>query len=195
MRVLVTAALASLLALSGTAIFGSALSGPAHAAASAVVIDARSGSVLHADNADTRQNAPALPKLMTIYLMFEAFEAGTVKPETNIFVSGTAIRQPQPTLGLNHFDTISAGDALNALVTVNANDAAAVLAEFLAGSEARFVAQMNAKAKALELAQGYAPPARQEMNLPGASALAAMRMAIRDFGKRGLAQHGATNKH
>jgi D-alanyl-D-alanine carboxypeptidase len=153
MRVLVTAALASLLALSGTAIFGSALSGPAYAAASAVVIDARSGSVLHADNADTRQNAPALPKLMTIYLMFEAFEAGTVKPETNIFVSGTAIRQPQPTLGLNHFDTISAGDALNALVTVNANDAAAVLAEFLAGSEERFVAKMNARAKELGLTQ------------------------------------------
>lgn len=125
----------------------------ASAAASAVVLDARNGDVLLADNADTRQHAPALPKLMTIYLMFEAFEAGTVKPATNIFVSGTAIRQPQPTLGLSHFDTITAGDALDALLAASANDAAAVLAEFLAGSETRFVAQMNAKAKELGLTQ------------------------------------------
>jgi len=126
---------------------------PAQAAASAVVIDARNGDVLLADNADTRQHAPALPKLMTIYLMFEAFEAGTVKPATNIFVSGTAIKQPQPMLGLNHFDTISAGDALNAVLAASANDAAAVLAEFLAGSEARFVEKMNAKARELGLTQ------------------------------------------
>ncbi|MDP6174194.1 MAG: enoyl-CoA hydratase-related protein, partial [Rhodospirillales bacterium] len=51
----------------------------------------------------------------------------------------------------------------------------------------------DAKAKALELADGYGPPERIEMNLPGASALAAMRMAIRDFRKRGIATpHDAT---
>jgi len=132
---------------------GFSASSAANAAASAVVIDARNGDVLLADNADTRQNAPALPKLMTIYLMFEAFEAGTVKPATNIFVSGTAIKQPQPSLGLDHFDTISAGDALDAVLAASANDAAAVLAEFLAGSEARFVTMMNAKAKELGLTQ------------------------------------------
>ncbi len=128
-----------------------AAGGAANAAASAVVLDARNGDVLVADNADTRQPAPALPKLMTIYLMFEAFEAGTVKPDTNIFVSGQAIRQPIPSLGLDHFDTISAGDALNAVLAASANDAAAVLAEFLAGSEARFVEKMNAKASELGL--------------------------------------------
>lgn len=148
MRVLASLAIAGLMAAASLGLIGKA-----HAAASAVVIDARNGDVLHTDNADTRQHAPALPKLMTIFLMFEAFEAGTVKPGTNIFVSGTAIKQPQPTLGLNHFDTLSAGDALNALVTVNANDAAAVLAEFLAGSEPRFVEKMNAKAKELGLTQ------------------------------------------
>ncbi len=134
-----------------TAIVGISLASQAYALPATVVIDARSGDVLVADNADTRQAAPALPKLMTIYLMFEAFEAGTVKPNTNIFVSGTAIKQPQPSLGLSHFDTISAGDALNALLAASANDAAAVLAEFLAGSEARFVEKMNAKAKELNL--------------------------------------------
>ncbi len=148
MRTFASCAFAVLLGIAGFS-----ASSAAHAAASAVVIDARNGDVLLADNADTRQNAPALPKLMTIYLMFEAFEAGTVKPATNIFVSGTAIKQPQPSLGLDHFDTISAGDALDAVLAASANDAAAVLAEFLAGSEARFVTMMNAKAKELGLSQ------------------------------------------
>ena len=123
----------------------------ARALPAAVVIDARNGDVLLADNADTRQSAPALPKLMTVYLMFEAFEAGTVKPDTNLFVTATAAAQPQPSLGLREFDTIRAGEALNAVLAASANDAAAVLAEFLEGSVPRFVEAMNAKAGALDL--------------------------------------------
>lgn len=130
-----------------------ALAGPARAVPAAVVIDARNGDVLVADHADTRQPAPALPKLMTIFLMFEAFEAGTVKPGTNLFVTASASAQPQPSLGLREFDTIAAGDALNAVLAASANDAAAVLAEFLEGSVPRFVEAMNAKAAALGLTQ------------------------------------------
>lgn len=148
MRAFASCAFAVLLGFAGFS-----ASSTAHAAASAVVIDARNGDVLLADNADNRQHAAALPKLMTIYLMFEAFETGTVKPTTNIFVTGTAIQQPQPKLGLDHFDTITAGDALDAVLAASANDAAAVLAEFLAGSEVRFVAMMNEKAKELGLTQ------------------------------------------
>lgn len=127
--------------------------GPAMAAPTSVVLDARTGEVLLADNADTRQPAPALPKLMTIFLMFDAFEAGTVKPDTNLFVTTQAAAQPQPALGLREFDTIRAGDALNAVLAASANDAAAVLAEFLEGSIPRFVAAMNAKAAQLGLTQ------------------------------------------
>lgn len=148
MRAFASCAFAVLLGFAGFS-----ASSAAHAAASAVVIDARNGDVLLADNADNRQHAAALPKLMTIYLMFEAFEKGTVKPTTNIFVTGTAVQQPQPKLGLDHFDTITAGDALDAVLAASANDAAAVLAEFLAGSEVRFVAMMNEKAKELGLTQ------------------------------------------
>lgn len=142
------ASIALILSIIAAVLFGAVA---ANAAPATVVIDARNGDVLVADNADVRQAAPALPKLMTIYLMFEAFEAGTVRPATNIFVSASASKQPQPSLGLREFDTISAGMALDALLAASANDAAAVLAEFLAGSEARFVEKMNEKAKALGL--------------------------------------------
>jgi len=114
-----------------------------------VVMDTDTGDVLFADNADSRQPAPALGKLMTIYLTFEAFDAGTLTPATNIFISDTAAGQPAPALGLAALDTISAGDALSAVITASANDATLVLAEFLAGSQAAFVAAMNAKARAL----------------------------------------------
>ncbi len=45
----------------------------------------------------------------------------------------------------------------------------------------------EAKAKALALVDGYQPPEPLEMSLPGPSALAAMKMAVQGFRKRGLA--------
>ncbi len=45
----------------------------------------------------------------------------------------------------------------------------------------------DAKARVLEMAEGYQPPETQEISLPGESALAAMKMAVDGFAKRGLA--------
>ena len=45
----------------------------------------------------------------------------------------------------------------------------------------------DAKAKALALVDGYAPPGRGEISLPGPSARVALEMAVNGFRKRGLA--------
>jgi 3-hydroxyacyl-CoA dehydrogenase len=45
----------------------------------------------------------------------------------------------------------------------------------------------DAKARALELAEGYVPPAPPEFRLPGASGRAALRLAAEGFHARGLA--------
>jgi D-alanyl-D-alanine carboxypeptidase len=127
-------------------------SGAAAAAASrqaAFVIDANTGEVFYAHNAD-KQNYPAsLTKMMTLYLTFEALEAGRLSPDQKLTVSARAAAQPATKLGLAKGQSIAVKDAILGLVTRSANDAATVVAEALAGSEERFAVLMTAKAKML----------------------------------------------
>ena len=43
-----------------------------------MVMDARTGEVLHSRNADTRLHPASLTKMMTLYLTFEAIERGRI---------------------------------------------------------------------------------------------------------------------
>ena len=48
----------------------------------AYVMDARSGEVLHARNADTRLHPASLTKMMTLYVAFQAIENGEITLDT-----------------------------------------------------------------------------------------------------------------
>ncbi|MEA2965756.1 MAG: D-alanyl-D-alanine carboxypeptidase, partial [Alphaproteobacteria bacterium] len=48
----------------------------------AIVIDDKSDQVLHEDHADEPRHPASLTKIMTLYLLFEQLEAGTVKLDT-----------------------------------------------------------------------------------------------------------------
>jgi D-alanyl-D-alanine carboxypeptidase len=45
-------------------------------------MDARSGEVLYARNADTRLHPASLTKMMTLYIAFEAIENGEISLDT-----------------------------------------------------------------------------------------------------------------
>ena len=123
---------------------------PAQAARyTAIVVDANSGKVLFARNADRRHYPASLTKMMTLYLTFEALEKGTIKLSSALAVSRRAAGQTPSKLGLKRGQTIAVEDAILALVTKSANDAATVLAEALGGNEANFAGQMTKKAKLL----------------------------------------------
>jgi D-alanyl-D-alanine carboxypeptidase len=117
----------------------------------AIVVDAATGTVLHADHADARRHPASLTKMMTLYLLFEALETGELRESTPLPVSAAAARQPPTRLGLAAGTSIRASDAVLAMAVRSANDVAVVVAEALASSEAAFVARMNAKARTLGL--------------------------------------------
>ncbi len=50
----------------------------------AMVIDARSGEVLHSRNADTRLHPASLTKMMTLYIAFEAIERGEISLDQKV---------------------------------------------------------------------------------------------------------------
>ena len=126
-------------------------SGPAKArqAFATIAIDARSGEVLYARNADSRRFPASLTKIMTLYLLFEDVQAGRLKLDSRLRVSKYAAGKPPSKLGLKPGQTIRVRDAIRALVTKSANDVAATVAENLSGSESAFAKRMTRKARSL----------------------------------------------
>ena len=139
------------MAVVAAAFFATASSAAAKYAS--LILDADSGRVLHAVNADTRNYPASLAKMMTLYLVFDALEDGRLDLDRKLAVSARAARQPASRLGLGRGRTITAEDAILALVTKSANDVATVLAETLAGSERNFALVMTSKARKLGMSR------------------------------------------
>lgn len=118
---------------------------------SSIVIDATTGRTLHQYRANQQRYPASLAKMMTLYMMFEEIEQGRMKPDTKIRVSRQASHQPPSKLGLRYRSTISARDAMHALIVKSANDVAYAVAEHIAGSEAKFARRMTGKARQLGL--------------------------------------------
>jgi D-alanyl-D-alanine carboxypeptidase len=116
-----------------------------------IVVDLDTAQVLHARDADEIRYPASLTKVMTLYLVFDALDAGKLKLNERMPVSKAASRQQPSKLGLKAGATIKVEDAIRALVTKSANDVAVVFAEKLAGSEAKFATRMNSKARELGL--------------------------------------------
>lgn len=143
---------AAILALAGCVVALAGVTGGATAADSryaAIVIDAQTGAVLHAENADEPRYPASLTKMMTLYLAFEALDEGRLSLEDRLTVSAAANSMSPTKLGLPVGASLKVEHAILGLVTKSANDAAVVLAEAMGGTEARFADIMTRKARAL----------------------------------------------
>ena len=114
-----------------------------------IVINMDTGQVLHDRSADEPRHPASLTKVMTLYMVFDAIDAGKLKLSDRMTVSKAASQAQPSKLGLKAGSTIKVEDAIRALVTKSANDVAVVIAEKLGGTEAKFAGLMNAKAKSL----------------------------------------------
>lgn len=118
-----------------------------------IAVDADSREILHARKIDALRYPASLTKMMTLYLVFDAIEAGDVSLDDKIRVSQTAAAQPPVKLGLRAGQKITLHDAVQALAVKSSNDVAVVLAEHIAGSEARFARLMTEKAQSLGMSR------------------------------------------
>ncbi|WP_322885328.1 D-alanyl-D-alanine carboxypeptidase family protein [Sinorhizobium medicae] len=125
--------------------------GTAQAAAgsASLVVDARTGRVLSAENPDTLNHPASLTKMMTLYMTFEALHRGQLAWKTPVPMSATAARKPPTKLGVRPGETITVQEAVYGMIVRSANDAAAAMAERLGGTEEGFARMMNAKARQL----------------------------------------------
>jgi D-alanyl-D-alanine carboxypeptidase len=118
-----------------------------------IVIDASTGDVLHAHNANRRVRPASLNKLMTALLIMQHLQAQKSESAHDWPISAHAAAQPASRLGLRSGRQIAPNTVLNAVLVPSANDAAMVAAEAIAGDERSFVQQMNAMAAHLGMAR------------------------------------------
>ena len=115
----------------------------------ALMMDANTGEVFYARNADARRYPASLTKMMTLYLTFEALANGKIKLTDQMPVSAHAAAQPQTNISLRKGQTIPVEAAIKNLVVRSANDAAVVIAEYIGGTQWDFALMMTAKAREL----------------------------------------------
>ncbi|MGE0698707.1 MAG: D-alanyl-D-alanine carboxypeptidase family protein [Hyphomicrobiaceae bacterium] len=119
----------------------------------AILVEARSGRVLYAEDQDHQWFPASLTKIMTAYLAFDALKAGRLKLDDTVTVSEKASLQPPSKLGLPVGSELTVDLALRALVVKSANDVAVMLAERIGGNEEDFVRLMNDTARRLGMAR------------------------------------------
>jgi D-alanyl-D-alanine carboxypeptidase len=122
---------------------------PVSPAFSAIVVDANSGKTLYAASEDGLRHPASITKVMTLYLLFEQLEKGSISLRTQIPISDHAAAQEPSKLGLAPGATISVEDAIKAVVTRSANDVAVAIAEAIGHDEDSFAEMMTRKAHAL----------------------------------------------
>ena len=118
---------------------------------SAVLMERSTGTLLYAKNAHKRLAPASVTKVMTMLLVVEAVENGSLSLEDTVTASAAAAGMGGSQVYLEEGERMSVGELLKCVAVVSANDCAVALAETLCGSEAAFTARMNRRATELGL--------------------------------------------
>ena len=116
----------------------------------ALVVDGATGKILYARNPDAIRYPASLTKMMTLYLLFEALDKGTISLDTPMITSVHASEMEPTKLAMGAGASIPVDLAIRAVTVLSANDVAVVIAEALGGgSEETFAEMMTQKAHEL----------------------------------------------
>ena len=121
-----------------------------------IIIDAQTGAVLDAKNADDKMPPSSMSKLMTSYMTYSALKNGKLRMTDELTVSQFAWKtggaaSGGSTMFLNPGEKVKVEDLLRGVIIQSGNDACIVLAEGESGSEEAFADEMTKKAKELGL--------------------------------------------
>ncbi|MDY0404108.1 serine hydrolase [Virgibacillus sp. 179-BFC.A HS] len=124
-------------------------------AESAILVDADSGKILLAKNADQALPPASMTKMMTEYLVLEAIKKGDISWDTTTQISDYAYsisgNDTFSGVGLTQDKDYTVKDLYKAMAINSDNGTTIALAELVAGSEGEFVKMMNKKAKEMKL--------------------------------------------
>ena len=116
---------------------------------SALLLDGDSGQVLYEQNADEKCYPASVTKIMTMVLIMEAVNAGTISLDDVVTVSQEAADMGGSQVYLYPGEQRSVDETMIAIAVGSGNDAAYAMAEFVGGTYGNFIQMMNDKATEL----------------------------------------------
>lgn len=142
-------ALLSVLVLLGTPVLGVGAEGLDVPAKSALLMDVATGTVLYEKNAHEALPPASVTKIMTMLLIMEAIDSGTLGYDDIVTASEAAAAKGGSQVFLKAGEQMTVSEMLKSIAVSSANDCACAMAEHLSGSESAFVEQMNRRAQEL----------------------------------------------
>ena len=118
-------------------------------APSAILMEKTTGQVLYEQDARTQYEPASVTKVMTLLLVMEAIDSGSLGWDDLVTASPHAISMGGSQIWLKEKEQMTVRDMVKAVTVVSANDCAVALAEHVAGSETAFVERMNQRAAEL----------------------------------------------
>ncbi len=122
---------------------------------SAILVDAETGKILYAKNADTALPPASMTKMMTEYLVWEAIEEGQISWDTTTQISdypySISADASFSGVGLTQNVDYTVQELYEAMAINSDNATTIALAELIAGSEGEFVKMMNEKGEEMGL--------------------------------------------
>ena len=124
-------------------------------AEAALVKDMTSGAVLLEKNPDKPIPPASMSKLMTLYMVFEAIEAGRISLDDTFRTSAKAAGMGGSKMFIAEGEVVRLEDLIRGVIVQSGNDAAVALAEALSGTEAAFAELMNQRAAEIGLENSH----------------------------------------
>ena len=118
-------------------------------AEAALLMEKETGQVLYAKNEHQALEPASVTKVMTLLLVMEAIDRGTLAYDDVVTVSDYAASMGGSQIFLSPGEQITVEDLLKGVCVSSGNDAAVALAEKTAGVTELFVEQMNTRAREL----------------------------------------------
>ncbi len=146
----------------------------------AVMIDAETGTILYAKDADKLIPPASLAKLMTMEVVFHALKVGRLTMDDKFAVSKNAwtkggAKAGGSTMFAKVNSQIRVEDLIKGVVVQSANDACITLAEGMAGTEENFAALMTERARQIGMTKSVF---KNSNGLPAEGQLVTMRELV-----------------
>lgn len=114
-----------------------------------VLMEPETGTVICGKEKDTRRSPASVTKIMTLLLIFDSLEKGSLSLEDTVTTSAYAKSMGGSQVYLEEGEIQSVETLIKCIVIASGNDASVAMAEHIAGSEQEFVKMMNDRAAGL----------------------------------------------
>ena len=124
-------------------------------AQSCLLMEKTTGQVLYAVNEHEQLEPASVTKVMTLLLVMEAIDSGSLGYDDVVTASAYASSMGGSQIWLKENEQMTVEELLKAVCVASANDASVALAEHIAGSAEAFVERMNQRAAELGMADTH----------------------------------------